>query len=167
MVVGKAASNDPNLNKSTKPELYNVYSLDIKNIGDKDNKMVRVEAYRDEPNSTTQFELFTVDYEHDNLNPSFQHQNFPLYTKATELKVIVTWTKKSEKMTIHESTGNNLFFNNKSVSRRDFSLLFCCKFLFKCKINEIFLIELMIAVSKTTKKDSPQRSPSFTLGPVR
>ncbi|MGJ7912338.1 hypothetical protein [Neobacillus sp. LXY-1] len=97
VIVGKADSDDTKLNKSTKPDLYNVYSLNIKNIGDKDIKMVKVEAYRDEPNSTTQYELFTVDYEHNSLEKPFHHQNFPLYTKATQLKVIVTWTKKSDK----------------------------------------------------------------------
>jgi hypothetical protein len=97
VVVGKADSSDPKLNKSKKPDLYNVYSLNIKNIGEEDIKMVKVEAYRGEPNSATQFELFTVDYEQDSLKSSFHHQNFPLYTKATQLNVIVTWTKKSDK----------------------------------------------------------------------
>ena len=98
VVVGKADSDEPKLNKSSKPDLYSVFSLDVKNIGDENIKLIRVEAYRDEPNSTTQYELFTVDYEDEQaLYPSFHHHNFPLYTKAKELKVIITWTKKSEK----------------------------------------------------------------------
>lgn len=98
VVIAKGDHEDPKLNKSDKPDLYNVYSMDIKNIGDENVKLVTVEAYRDEPNSSKEYELFTTDYREDKpFEPSFHHHNFPLYTKATELKVIVTWTDKSDK----------------------------------------------------------------------
>ncbi|MFS0605273.1 hypothetical protein [Peribacillus frigoritolerans] len=92
--IGKPDSPNRHDNKSDNPELYNVYSMDIKNIGDKNVKLVRVEAYRDDPNSQTAFELFTTESDK-NLTPSFHHNNFPLFTKATKLIVTVTWTKES------------------------------------------------------------------------
>ncbi|MGD6960436.1 hypothetical protein ACQCWA_22975 [Rossellomorea aquimaris] len=97
VLIGKGDHEDPKLNKSDKPGLYNIYSMDIKNIGDENVKLVRVEAYRDDPNSTKEYELFTAEYDQDKpLNSSFHHHNFPLYTKATKLKVILTWTAKSD-----------------------------------------------------------------------
>lgn len=97
VVIAKGDHEDPNLNKSDKPDLYNVYSMDIKNIGNENVKLVRVEAYRNEPNSTKEFELFTADYEQgESSNPSFHHSNFSLYNKATKLKVMITWTDTSD-----------------------------------------------------------------------
>ncbi|MEH7384413.1 hypothetical protein V7147_03215 [Bacillus sp. JJ1521] len=98
VVVGKPDNEDPKANISDKPDLYNVYSLDIKNIGDDNIELVRVEAYRNEPNTSFEYELFTVenDAPKKNLYPSFHHTNFPLYAKATELKIVVTWTKKHD-----------------------------------------------------------------------
>jgi hypothetical protein len=95
VIVDNADSDDPNFNKSTKPDLYNVYSMDIKNIGDENVKSLRIEAYRNDPNLKTEYELFTAeDEENKLLTPSFHH-NFPLSSKATNLKVFITWTKKS------------------------------------------------------------------------
>jgi hypothetical protein len=92
VVIGKPDSHDKMANKS-KPGYFNVYSMDIKNVGEKDVNIVRVEAYRDQPNSTTEYELFTAD----GLNQdSFHHMNFPLYSKSNKLNVIVIWTKASD-----------------------------------------------------------------------
>ncbi len=98
VVVDKADSQDPTSSISDKPELYKFYSLDIKNNGNDNIELVRVEAYRDDPNTNIEFELFTIqnDLLEKNLSPAFHHSNFPLYTKATELKVVVTWIKKSD-----------------------------------------------------------------------
>ncbi|ASK63947.1 hypothetical protein CFK37_18175 [Virgibacillus phasianinus] len=78
-----------------KPGVYNMYSMDIKYVGDENIKLVRVEAYRDEPNSPIEYELFTADYEEmdGNFEPSFHHQNFPFSAQAKKLKVIITWKK--------------------------------------------------------------------------
>jgi hypothetical protein len=92
VVLGKPDSHDKMANKS-KPGYFNVYSMDIKNVGDKDVNIVRVEAYRDQPNSMTEYELFTAD---GLSQDSFHHMNFPLYSKAKKLNVIVTWTKISD-----------------------------------------------------------------------
>lgn len=83
VVIGKTDSHNSKANKSDRPDLYNVYSMDIKYIRDKNINLVRVEAYRDEPNSNTDYELF-------------HHHNFPIYTKAKKLKVIVTWSEKND-----------------------------------------------------------------------
>ncbi|NRG44216.1 hypothetical protein HRF87_05495 [Bacillus sp. CRN 9] len=89
---------DPDSNKSDNPDLYNMYSMRINNIGKDKVELVRIEAYRDEPRSSVEYELFTEDYEGDKTAlPMFHHSNFPLYTKAKELKVIVTWTEKNDK----------------------------------------------------------------------
>jgi hypothetical protein len=92
VTIGDPDSEDPKANQS-KPGYFNVYSMDIKNVGDKDVNIVRVEAYRNEPNSTTEYELFTSN---GLSQDSFHHMNFPLYINATKLNVIVTWTKKSD-----------------------------------------------------------------------
>ncbi|USK56363.1 hypothetical protein LIS82_07795 [Cytobacillus solani] len=99
IVIGKPNAKDPSLNKSDRPDLYNVYSMVINNISNKDNvELVRIEVYRNHPNSTTEYELFTVDYEGNKpLKPAFEHHNFPLYTNASKLKVFVTWAEKDDK----------------------------------------------------------------------
>jgi hypothetical protein len=90
VVINKPDSKVAN---KLKPVNFNVYSMHIKNVGKKDVNIVRVEAYRDQPNTTTEYELFTFD----GLNQdSFHHMNFPLYSKANQLNVIVTWTKISD-----------------------------------------------------------------------
>lgn len=83
----------------SKPDVYNVYSMDIKYIGNDDIKIERVEAYRDDPNLSSDFELFTENFEVEKgkaIEPSFKHQNFPISTQAKQLKVIITWTKKED-----------------------------------------------------------------------
>ncbi|WP_040982786.1 hypothetical protein [Oceanobacillus jeddahense] len=84
----------------TKPDIYNIFSMDIKYTGDKDIKLDRVEAYRDDPSSSYDFELFTVnddlEFEKNKEQPVFSHQNFPLSIQSTELKVIVTWSDKDD-----------------------------------------------------------------------
>lgn len=94
VVIDKPDNNDIESNP-----VFNVYSMDIIRNGDEDIKILRVEAYRDEPNSLTDFELFTVNYEKEkdmDLQPSFHHQNFPISAKAKNLKVIITWKKPSD-----------------------------------------------------------------------
>lgn len=94
VVIDKPDNNDVEANPT-----FNVYSMDIKNIGNENIKIVKVEAYRDEPNSQTDFELFTVDFEKEkdmNLQASFHHKNFPISTEAKSLKVIITWKKQSD-----------------------------------------------------------------------
>lgn len=92
VVIGIPDADKPELNKS-EHGVFNVYSMDIKNIGKNDVNLVRVEAYRNTPHSKTEFGLFTIE---DNMLPqsSFHHHNFPLAINAKEITVIITWTKK-------------------------------------------------------------------------
>jgi glycogen synthase len=97
VTVGKPDHFDQKLNKSTRPTLYNVYSLDIQNNDDENIELVRIEAYKNTPESaSTLYELFTAEYDEDKpLGSSFHHSNFPLDTKATALIVSVTWQNKN------------------------------------------------------------------------
>ncbi|GIO25208.1 hypothetical protein J11TS1_37890 [Oceanobacillus sp. J11TS1] len=85
-----------------KPEVYNIYSMDVTYIGDEDIKLDRVEVYRDDPSTSYDIELFTATgdgdlvIEKNSEQPSIGHQNFPISTKATELKVIITWKSESD-----------------------------------------------------------------------
>lgn len=85
-----------------KPDVYNMYSMDVQYIGDEDIKLERVEAYRDDPNSSYDFELFTVadmddiKFDKNSKQPIFSHHNFPFSVQAKELKVIITWTNEGD-----------------------------------------------------------------------
>lgn len=98
VIVDKPKNNDV----EPKPDTYNIYSMDVRYIGDEDIKLESVEAYRDDPNSSYDFELFTftnegdLEIDKDNEQPLVSHQNFPLSIQATELKVIITWTGEGE-----------------------------------------------------------------------
>lgn len=95
VVINKPKSDE----LKSKPNVYNVYSMGIKYIGNDDIEIERVEVYRDDPSSPSDFELFTEDFEIEKdktVEPSFQHQNFPISTQAKQLKVIITWTKKED-----------------------------------------------------------------------
>ncbi|RST76174.1 hypothetical protein D4T97_005165 [Siminovitchia acidinfaciens] len=94
VVIDKPKSNE----LKPKPDVYNIYSLDIKYIGDEAIKMERIEAYRDDPGSSVDFELFTsnLGMERNVDQQTFHHQNFPISVKATDLKVIVTWANKGD-----------------------------------------------------------------------
>lgn len=79
---------------NAKKDVSNTYSLKLKDLK-KDVYNVKVEAYRNEPNSKTKYELFTID------NPNFKsgkavqlHANFPISVKAEELEVIITWQEE-------------------------------------------------------------------------
>lgn len=93
VVISNPDSSDPEANKS-KPGVFNVYSMDIKNIGGKNVKNVRVEAFRDAPNKVTKYELFTAEEKNLLQHGSFHHQNFPISINAKELIVIITWSEK-------------------------------------------------------------------------
>jgi hypothetical protein len=97
VVVGKPDTNNPKLNKSTNPDLYNVFSLDIKNVSDEKIKLEKVEAYREEPKLDTQYELFTAELNKEKYSSNnFHFQNFGLSKKSSYLKVVVTWTKEDD-----------------------------------------------------------------------
>ena len=95
VVIDKPKSNEI---KSKPNDVYNIYSMDIKYVGNENIKIERVEAYRDDPSSSFDFELFTADLESvkNSGQQYFRHQNFPISKQATNLKVFVTWTKTDD-----------------------------------------------------------------------
>ncbi|MCP1096652.1 hypothetical protein M0L17_23100 [Bacillaceae bacterium OS4b] len=94
-----------------KPEKgkFHTYSLEVDNIG-KDVLSAEVHMFRNEPNSTTKFSLFSCpdekecNKEHfesaislaDQLNDGYPYRfsNFLLAEKATEFEVEIIWTQK-------------------------------------------------------------------------
>jgi hypothetical protein len=107
--IGKAETNQPELIQS-KPGVYNVYSMDVKYVGKEEIKIVNIEAYRNEPRTSTEFELFTVK-DIRLQQPLFHHSNFPISTKATKLTVILTWSKKSDTSTFPRTYKEQFVFN--------------------------------------------------------
>lgn len=83
----------PDMAKAKKG-VYNTYSLKLKDLK-KEVYNVKVEAYRDEPNSKTKYELFTVDNSVFKSGKAIQlHTNFPISVNAEELEVTITWQEE-------------------------------------------------------------------------
>ncbi|WP_339229830.1 hypothetical protein NSQ77_06910 [Oceanobacillus sp. FSL K6-2867] len=100
IVIDKPKNNEV----KSKPDVYNIYSMAIKYIGNEDIKIERVEMYRNDPSSSYDFELLTASgddlelevLEKNSDHPVISHQNFLISTEATNLKVIVTWKKEGK-----------------------------------------------------------------------
>ncbi|YBV92783.1 hypothetical protein M1D53_11545 [Bacillus sp. PK9-021] len=96
--------NGPNLMKSKKG-LYHTYSMNIKNIG-KSVRNVKVQAFRNEPNSITKYGLFEPT-EPPQLaergGHDFHFSNFGLSEKATDLLIVINW-KESESNREYQET---------------------------------------------------------------
>ncbi|CEH31167.1 Uncharacterized protein BN1090_A2_03637 [Aneurinibacillus migulanus] len=93
--IGEARLDAPDMIKS-KPGVFDVYSLEIKNNGHTLHN-VTVEVYRDEPNSLTKFGLFSNPIGTIKQGQSILlHKNFPLSVKAKEVEVIVSWQDESK-----------------------------------------------------------------------
>jgi len=102
--VGKAKQDKD----SIKPQngVFDTYSFNVSNIGH-DVDFVKVQAFRDEPNSKTKFALFSEN------NPTsvmiekkgqeFNFSNFPLSIKAKELEIVVTWKEEGSDRELKES----------------------------------------------------------------
>ncbi|MBM7605592.1 hypothetical protein JOC75_003615 [Metabacillus crassostreae] len=83
------------MSRPKKGENFEMYSLKITNIG-KDVHNVEFETYRDEPNSETKFGLSLEDEQkgifEQGMDVSFA--NMPIYVKANELEVVISWHGK-------------------------------------------------------------------------
>ncbi|MFP7233954.1 hypothetical protein SFC70_18900 [Bacillus subtilis] len=102
------AKNVKRLAKPQKGE-YKVYSLEVKNIGEKAAE-VDVQLYRNDPDSITRFSLFGCPDENcikqkensktlaDSLNDGspLRFKHFLLADKASELEVDIIWTQKGQ-----------------------------------------------------------------------
>ncbi|MEC1583830.1 hypothetical protein P9D80_00430 [Bacillus spizizenii] len=94
---------------SPKKGKYNVYSLEVKNIG-KEAATVDVQLYRNDPDSITRFSLFGCPDENcvnqiedaktlaESLNDGtpLKFKHFMLSDKASELEVVIIWTQKGQ-----------------------------------------------------------------------
>lgn len=91
VTMGKAIYDQPNMAKS-KPGVADMYSITIKNSGVTAYN-VRLEAYRNEPNSQTKLQLFSHQIA-DRFNSGkdwLVHKNLPISVKAEELEIVVYW----------------------------------------------------------------------------
>lgn len=79
---------------------FETYSLEVENIG-KDAESVEFHMFRNEPNSTTMYSLFSCPdgnncsevSESLDKGMSFQFDNFLFAEKATKLEVVILWTE--------------------------------------------------------------------------
>ncbi len=86
VTVGKAETD----NSKEEKDVFNLYSIDIKNIGDKVYNLT-FEVYRDEPSTKTMFGLSEVK----SIDQDFyHHSNQPVSSNAKQIEVIVTWREK-------------------------------------------------------------------------
>ncbi|MBL3646929.1 MULTISPECIES: hypothetical protein [Bacillus] len=88
---------------------YNVYSLEVNNIG-KEAATVDVQLYRNDPDSITRFSLFGCPDENcvkqiddaktlaESLNDGspLRFKHFMLADKASELEIVIIWTQKGQ-----------------------------------------------------------------------
>ncbi|NLS39886.1 hypothetical protein EYH65_05600 [Bacillus subtilis] len=101
------AKNAKEFAESQKGE-YQVYSLEVKNVGEK-AAAVDVQLYRNDPDSITRFSLFGCPDEncdkpedHKMLAKSLndgsplKFNHFMLADKASELEVVIIWTQKGQ-----------------------------------------------------------------------
>ncbi|WML45459.1 hypothetical protein [Neobacillus sp. PS3-40] len=84
---------------SVKPQkgVFDTYSFNVRNIGHNVD-FVKVQAFRDAPNSKTKFALFSENKPTsvmiEKKGQNFNFSVFPLWVKAKELEIVVTWKEK-------------------------------------------------------------------------
>ncbi|MFE6137397.1 hypothetical protein [Bacillus sp. NPDC057893] len=75
-----------------KKGVFQTYHFSVKNIGKSEVYNVQVEVFRNEPNTKTKYELFSLKESRlASGKTGFEHANFPVSTKADEVNVIITW----------------------------------------------------------------------------
>jgi hypothetical protein len=99
VTLGEPILDGPNM--APKPNVADMYSITIKNNGEKAYN-VRGEAYRNEPNSQTklQLALHTLTPSWENGNEMTIHKNLPISVKANELEVVVYWESEEDQNNI-------------------------------------------------------------------
>ncbi|MBE5104870.1 hypothetical protein IGI01_06110 [Bacillus thuringiensis] len=84
-----------NISKNTlqaKIDKFQTYHFSVKNVGNSEVYNVQVEVFRNEPNTKTKYELFSLKESRlASGKTGFRHANFPVATKADEVDVIITW----------------------------------------------------------------------------
>lgn len=83
--------------------VHNNYSFKVRNIG-KEVNLATVQAFRNEPNTKTQYGLFDpiTNAGVAKVGQEFNFNNFGLAEKATELKIVVTWKEKESNRELQE-----------------------------------------------------------------
>ncbi|HDR7687430.1 hypothetical protein CN639_16605 [Bacillus toyonensis] len=75
-----------------KKGVFQTYYFSVKNLGKSEVYNVQVEVFRNEPNTKTKYELFSLKESRLASNKTgFEHANLPISTKADEVDVIITW----------------------------------------------------------------------------
>ncbi|MGG0261434.1 hypothetical protein ABEY48_26755 [Bacillus mycoides] len=75
-----------------KKGVFQTYHFSVKNLGKSEVYNVQVEVFRNEPNTKTKYELFSL--KESRLaggKTGFEHANFPVSTKSDKVDVIITW----------------------------------------------------------------------------
>lgn len=75
-----------------KKGVFQTYHFSVKNLGKSEVYNVQVEVFRNEPNTKTKYELFSL--KESRLaggKTGFEHANFPVSTKVDKVDVIITW----------------------------------------------------------------------------
>jgi hypothetical protein len=75
-----------------KKGVFQTYHFSVKNLGKSEVYNVQVEVFRNEPNTKTKYELFSL--KESRLaggKTGFEHANFPVSTKSNKVDVIITW----------------------------------------------------------------------------
>ncbi|MES5265342.1 hypothetical protein [Priestia megaterium] len=94
----------PNLAQARRG-VYHTYSLNVKNVG-KDVHEVKVQLFRNEPNSNTKYGLLPT-MESPELSQKDGHplhvSNFGLSEEATDLNIVITWKEKGEEREYQET----------------------------------------------------------------
>lgn len=75
-----------------KKGVFQTYYFSVKNLGKSEVYNVQVEVFRNEPNTKTKYELFSLKESRLASNKTgFEHANLPISTKTDEVDVIITW----------------------------------------------------------------------------
>ncbi|PFJ14214.1 hypothetical protein COD67_00305 [Bacillus cereus] len=76
----------------TKKDEFQSYHFSVKNVGENEVYNIQVEVFRNEPNTKTKYELFSLKESRlASGKTGFRRTNFPVATKADEVDVIITW----------------------------------------------------------------------------
>ncbi|QSX23392.1 hypothetical protein [Priestia megaterium] len=102
--VSNPDNDDPDLAQA-KRGVYHTYSLNVKNVG-KDVHDVKVQLFRNEPNSNTKYGLLPT-MESPQLNQKGGHplhvSNFGISEEATDLNIVITWKEQGEERIYQET----------------------------------------------------------------
>ncbi|MBY0599211.1 hypothetical protein [Bacillus bingmayongensis] len=75
-----------------KKGVFHTYHFSVQNIGKDEVYNVHVEVFRNEPNTETKHELFSLkEARLASGKTGFEHANFPVSVKANEVDVMITW----------------------------------------------------------------------------